>query len=74
VTSGKLIRTLRNHTSDILYSLDAMNGTNGEKVLVSGSWDRAINVWNWATGEIMRTIKTDSDIWSLAVVKLNHIG
>ena len=38
--------------------------------LVSGSLDNTIKLWNWSTGECLKTIQTNSGIDSLAI--LNH--
>jgi len=66
ITSGQLIRTLSNHTSSILWSVDLINA----QTLVSGSYDQTFKLWNWSTGECLSTVQTNSDIWSLAVIDI----
>ncbi|MEB3827623.1 serine/threonine-protein kinase [Phormidium sp. CCY1219] len=40
----------------------------GGHILVTGSWDRTIKVWNLATGQLLRTLGHHADaIWSVAM-------
>ena len=57
------------HTSTIFWSLDLLN--DGQ-TLVSGSGDKTIKLWNWATGECLKTIETGSSIHSLSIIKINQ--
>ena len=69
--NGQLIRTLEGHTDQIWWSLDVLVYDNGEgeySLLVSGSRDQIINVWNWTTGEVVSTIYTNSYIVGLVVI------
>jgi WD40 repeat protein len=42
---------------------------NNEQLLVSGSLDKTIKMWNFSTGGCLKTIETPSGIWSLAVIE-----
>ena len=43
-----------------------------EEMLVSGSWDKTINIWNWKTGEVMNTINCSMGLISLAVLNTGN--
>ena len=64
ITNGKLLRNLGGHTKNIEWSLDMLNA----QTLVSGSWDQTIKLWNWQTGNNVRTIQANVQIRSLAVI------
>ena len=53
------------HTNSILWSIDLLNG--GE-ILVSGSTDQNLIVWNLTTGEVLKTKYTGLFIQSLVVL------
>ena len=45
--SGRLVRTLTGHT-DVITSIAL---SSDEQILVSGSWDESVRIWDWKTGE-----------------------
>jgi WD40 repeat protein len=65
ITNGKLVSTLKGHTGGIVRSLDLMD--NGQ-TLVCGSWSQTIKKWKWSTEEQLSTIRTFSNIRTLAVI------
>jgi WD40 repeat protein len=56
-----LSKTLEGHT-DPIYSLLY---DDQKDVLLSGSWDTTIRVWNITTGVCIETINTQLIIWSM---------
>jgi len=70
ITSGTLLKTLYNHTSAIVWSVDLLN--DGQ-TLVSGSQDQTIKLWYFNTGQIWQTINTGLKIRSMAVLN-SRIG
>ncbi len=71
-TNGIEIRTLSNHTGGILNSLGVLNNLDDdhmEKVIFSGSTDQTIKMWNWTTGECLKTINAGFYIYSLASIR-----
>lgn len=52
----------------ITSSLDLNN-----EWLLSGSIDKTIKMWNWSTGELIKSINTDTEVQSLAVIKQGKI-
>jgi WD40 repeat protein len=66
ITSDQLIKTLKDHTGYIGYSIDLLNS----QILVSGGYyDQTIKLWNWSTGKCFSTLQTTgSYITSLAVI------
>jgi len=69
LTNGTLIRTLSNHTGDIYYSIDLLSVDNSQtKFIVSGSLDKTIKIWNYATGECLHTVNTNLSIRTLTVL------
>ncbi len=69
IQTGQLLRTLTGHTSGIWWSLDLLNS---QTLVSGGSYDGTIKLWNWTTGECLSTVKTNSEIWSLAVIDMNQ--
>jgi WD40 repeat protein len=67
ITSGALVKTLRNHTSTIGWSVDLLN----TQTLVSSSDDQTIKLWNVNTGEVLKTISTDMSSQSMAVLDVS---
>jgi WD40 repeat protein len=68
ITCGSLIKTFRNHTLGIGWSVDMLN----TQILVSGSFDGIIKLWNMKTGEVLNTISTgDTGIRSMAVLDVS---
>jgi WD40 repeat protein len=64
LTNGKLIKTLRNHTAKISWSVDLLNS----QTLVSGSADQTVNLWNFNTDERLNTVNTNLQIRCLTVL------
>ncbi|BAZ15377.1 serine/threonine protein kinase with WD-40 repeats [Calothrix sp. NIES-4071] len=72
LVTGELSRTIKAHT-DKVNSVTFASGANYSKafktseILISGSNDNTIKLWNPATGEEIRTLKQDSGfIYSIA--------
>jgi WD40 repeat protein len=63
---GKEISSLKGHTGEIRHSIGL---NNNEQLLVSGSLDQTIKIWNFSTGGCLKTLETQSGIWSLAVIE-----
>jgi len=62
--TGKLLRTLTGHQSDVFSVAIAPNG----KTLASGSNDRTIKLWDLQTGELLHTLAGHShEVWSVAI-------
>jgi WD40 repeat protein len=54
------------HENWIELSLGVLN--NGQ-ILVSGSLDKTIKLWDWMTGQCLKTIDTGLNIYSLASIE-----
>ena len=63
--NGTLLRTLKGHTSSILWSIDLINDA---QKLVSGSADQKIIIWNLTSGQVLNTRNTGLSIQSLIVL------
>jgi WD40 repeat protein len=46
VDTGALVNTLTGHQAGIVYALDLLKNSNGSNVLMSGSLDKTIKIWN----------------------------
>jgi WD40 repeat protein len=55
-------------------SVDILNGTNGDQqqqsMLVSGSADKTIKMWNIKSGQLLNTISTGLTITHLSVLNI----
>ncbi|HAZ46299.1 MAG TPA: hypothetical protein DDW76_03870 [Cyanobacteria bacterium UBA11369] len=56
--SGKVQRTLKGHGWDVRSVTFSSDG----QILVSGSMDGAIMIWDWRTGERLRTLNRPTDL------------
>lgn len=65
VNYGTRICVLVGHSNYILWSIDAFNSN----ILVSGSYDKFLKIWNWTNGEILASAHTGLTIRSLAILK-----
>jgi len=73
ISSGTLLRTLEGHTDLMLWSVDLLTGdvnnTNNHSImLISGSWDQTIKLWDWQTGECLNEFNANMEIRSLTVL------
>ena len=57
-SSGKLLRTLKGHSSWVLSVAFSPDG----KTLASGSHDNTIKLWNTRSGKLLRTLNGHSDV------------
>ena len=64
ISTGICVQTLEGHR----YSISSLVYLNDNETIVSGSWDRMIQVWNYNTGEIVQTICNDHVINCLLVL------
>ncbi|HEY4382936.1 MAG TPA: hypothetical protein VGN34_00465 [Ktedonobacteraceae bacterium] len=56
--------TLTGHTGGVLSVAISPDST----ILVSGSWDHTIKIWNLSTGKEIRTLSDHTDeVWSVAI-------
>ena len=64
------LKTLKDHRDNVrsLVALETINQ------LISGSDDHTIKIWNVISGELIRTIKEDSNIFILAALPNNRIA
>jgi WD40 repeat protein len=69
-SNGLEITNLTGHMIGIYWSLDLIDICG--QTLVSGGIDGKIQKWNWKTGELLSTIDTGSNIFSLAVINLGE--
>jgi WD40 repeat protein len=65
ITNGTLIKTLRNHTAGIGWSVDML----GSDILISGSYDLTIKLWNFNTGDLLNSVNTGMGIRVLTILK-----
>ena len=61
---GQLVATLTGHTSTIYGSIDLFESN----LLITGSWDHEIKLWNIDSKSVMNTYNTNFTIQSLAVL------
>ncbi len=49
-----------------------MNDNTGRssEILISGSYGETLGLWNWTTGESLRTISTYSTVFSMSVIDI----
>jgi len=76
ITSGALLRTLKGHTDFLYFSVDLLqiyvNNDNHSHtqpmMLISGSRDKKIKLWDWQTGECLNEFNANMQIRSLTVL------
>ena len=66
LSSGTLLQTLRNHTTDLQFGVDIYNN----ETIVSSSLDQTFKLWNACTGEVLYSTPTNHQ--NSAVVVLNR--
>lgn len=65
--SGKKVQSFAGHTGYVSSLAWYTPSKKGSGVLVSGSWDKTIKVWNSETGLLITSINTEKTINSLTV-------
>jgi len=65
--SGTVLQTLRGH-SDKIYSLCTLTLSDGRNLVVSGSWDRTIKLWDVGFGNLVWTLDDSTVSEAIEVV------
>ena len=64
------IKTLTGHTNALYWTVDVLSNVDSQtQILVSGSLDQTIKLWNVKTGVCLNTVNAGIPIRSMTVIK-----
>ncbi|KAF7796869.1 hypothetical protein EIP86_008054 [Pleurotus ostreatoroseus] len=61
--TGKTLRLFKGHTAPVttIAFYDKVKGSGDEKLLISGSWDKTVKVWDVETGRVLSSTEAHDD-------------
>jgi WD40 repeat protein len=69
VATAKELTTFKNPTKDNNDDICAIEFSDDEKTLITGSWDGTVRFWDVASAKNTAVIDHDSSVWGLAISK-----